>query len=73
VGGGLIRSLGGWAEARKLRLKGQDRMKGDERILGDGDFVLSVLTEADERLDRGYELKMLGIDLDKLEGRILEI
>jgi putative transposase len=73
VGGGLIRSLGGWAEARKLRLKGQDRVKGDERILGDGDFVTSVLAEADERLDRGYELKRLGVDLDKLEGRILEI
>ncbi len=28
VGGGLIRSLGGWAEVKKLRLKGQDRMKG---------------------------------------------
>jgi hypothetical protein len=39
VGGGIIRSLGGWAEARRVRLKGQDRMKGDERILGDGDFV----------------------------------
>ena len=53
VGGGLIRSLGGWAEAKKLRLKGQDRVKGDERILGDGDFVISVLSEADERLDHG--------------------
>ena len=73
VGGGLIRSLGGWAEARRLRLKGQDRVKGDERILGDGDFVMSVLSEADERLERGYELKSLGYDLDKLEGRILEI
>jgi hypothetical protein len=73
VGGGLIRSLGGWTEARKLRIKGQDRVKGDERILGDGDFVMSVLSEANERLDRGYELKRLGYDLDKLEGRVLEI
>jgi len=24
VGGGLIRSLGGWAEAKNLRVKGQD-------------------------------------------------
>ena len=29
VAGGLIRSLGGRAEARKLRLKGRERMKGD--------------------------------------------
>jgi hypothetical protein len=73
VGGGLIRSLGGWAEVKKLRIKGQDRMKGDERILGDGDFVMDILSEANERMDRRYELKSLGYDLDKLEKRILEI
>jgi hypothetical protein len=73
VGGGLIRSLGGWAEVKKMRLKGQDRMKGDERILGDGDFVMDILSEANERMDRRYELKSLGYDLDKLEQRVLEI
>jgi len=73
VGGGLIRSLGGWAEARKRRLKGQDRMKGDERILGDGDFVMNLLNEANEKMDRRYELKSLGFDLDKVEQRVLEI
>ena len=73
VGGGLIRSLGGWAEVKKLRLKGQDRMKGDERILGDGDFVMEILSEANERMDRRYELKSLGYDLNKLEQRVLEI
>lgn len=73
VGGGLIRSLGGWAEARKLRLKGQDRVKGDERILGDSDFVMNILSEADERMDHRYELKSLGYDIDKLEQRVLEI
>jgi putative transposase len=31
VGGGLIRSLGGWAEVKTLR-KGDIRLKGDERI-----------------------------------------
>ena len=71
VGGGLIRSLGGWSEARKLRLKGQDRMKGDERILGDGDFVMDVLSEANERMDRRYELKSQGYTIEKLEQRVL--
>ncbi|MCD6273457.1 MAG: hypothetical protein J7K30_11610 [Deltaproteobacteria bacterium] len=51
VGGGLIRSLGGWSGARKLRLKGQDCTKGDERILGDGDFVMDVLSKANERIE----------------------
>ena len=73
VGGGLIRSLGGWAEARMVRLKGQDRMKGDERILGDGEFVMNILSDADERVDRRYELKSLGYDLDKVEQEVLEI
>ena len=73
VGGGLIRSLGGWADARMVRLKGQDRMKGDKRILGDGDFVMNILSDVDERLDRRYELKSLGYDLDKVEQRVLEI
>jgi putative transposase len=71
VGGGLIRSLGGWAEAKKLRLKGQDRIKGDERILGDSDFVMQVLSEANERMDRRYELKSRGYTVETLEKRVL--
>jgi hypothetical protein len=42
VGGGLIRSLGGWEKIKALRKK-DIRLKGDERILGDTDFVLAVL------------------------------
>ena len=47
VGGGLIRSLGGWSNVKELR-KGDVRLKGDERILGDSDYVLDVLKEAQE-------------------------
>jgi hypothetical protein len=71
VGGGLIRSLGSWSEVRKLRLKGQDRMKGDERILGDRDFVMNMLSEADEHMDRRYELKSRGYSIERLEQRVL--
>jgi hypothetical protein len=42
VGGGLIRSAGGWAGIKVLR-SGDVRVTGDERILGGGDFVQSVL------------------------------
>ncbi len=73
VGGGLIRSLGGWKQIKKLHLKSFGRVKGDERILGESDFVLSVLEEADERLDRYYELKKLGYDLQRVEQRVCEI
>jgi hypothetical protein len=45
TGGGLVRSLGGWTMIKKLRLKSQDRIKGDERILGDGEFVTALLSD----------------------------
>ena len=65
VGGGLIRSVGGWKMA-KMVLKGQQRLKGDERILGDSDFVQKVLAECDENYDRKYRLRAKGIDITKL-------
>jgi REP element-mobilizing transposase RayT len=73
VGGGLIRSLGGWAEVKKMWLRGQDRIKGDERILGESDFVMDVLSQADEKYSRQYELKRLGYDLERLEWKVTEI
>lgn len=73
VGGGLVRSLGGWAEVKKLRVKGMDRVKGDERILGDSDFVLSVLAIANERFERSYELKRLGYDMNRVAEKVAEI
>jgi putative transposase len=73
VGGGLIRSLGGWSEVRKRQLEGMDRLKGDERILGETDFVTEVLAQANEKYTRHYELKRLGYDLKKIEQKVTEI
>ena len=56
-----------------MRLKGQDRLKGDERILGERDFVLEVLKEADEKFSRYYEMKRLGYDLRRIEKEVCEI
>jgi len=44
VGGGLIRSAGGWSAIKALRRIGAYQ-KGDERILGDSDFVKKVLAQ----------------------------
>ena len=44
-GGGLVRSVGGWQELSALRRK-NIRPHNDERILGDSDFVATVLKEA---------------------------
>jgi len=73
VGGGLIRSLGGWDEVKKIRLRGQDRLKGDERILGESDFILEVVSEANEKFNRKYELKRLGYNLEKVEHKVADI
>jgi putative transposase len=73
VGGGLIRSLGGWEAIRKIRLDGKERIKGDQRILGNTGFVLEVLEEAEEEFERHYEMKRLGYDLNKVEDRVCKI
>lgn len=46
VGGGLVRSLGGWSQVKALRRIGE-RERFDERILGSGQFVERVTEEAD--------------------------
>jgi len=51
VGGGLIRSAGGWAEVRSQRQR-REPQQSDERILGSGEFVERVLTEAEARVQR---------------------
>ncbi len=73
VGGGMIRSLGGWTEVKKNPLKIKERIKSDERILGDSDFITQVLSDADEKLDRRYRLKSQGYDIPKVEKRVVEI
>ena len=57
----MIRSLGGWQQAKALRRAGI-RNKGDERILGDGEFVEKVLKAAGEQLEQRYALKAKGYD-----------
>lgn len=69
VGGGLVRSLGGWAAIKALRGIGE-RIKGDERILGDGDFVESILRAGNERLERRAFLQATGYDFDHLVKRV---
>ncbi len=68
VGGGLVRSAGGWAEVRALR-KAKDKQKGDERILGDDEFVSSVLAYAKETYEWKYQLSVKGGDLAAIADR----
>ena len=50
-----------------------DRLKGDERILGESDFVMAALSQADEKYTHQHELKNLGYDLRKIAHRAGEI
>jgi putative transposase len=69
VGGGWIRSLGGWAEVKGER----DRIKGDERILGGSAFVSQMLAEANEQFELRYRLKRMGYDLKKVAARVADL
>lgn len=72
TGGGLTRSVGGWQEVKSLRRQ-SIHLKSDERILGQSDFVESVLQQQNERLDRKYRLKAMGYDLGKIVERVGEL
>lgn len=53
VGGGLIRSLGGWSEVLSMRRRGERKLT-DERILGSSDFVINVLNESDKQVKKSF-------------------
>jgi putative transposase len=73
TGGGLIRSLGGWTEVNRSRRQRHDHEMSDERILGDSEFVESVLSRAAEQFERRYKLKRDGYDLDRVAARVADI
>lgn len=68
VGGGLVRSLGGWEAVAQAR-RSRERHPFDERILGSGDFVLRALKAADERETRTRRLRREGWTFDRVLAR----
>ena len=72
TGGGLVRSVGGWAAVKALR-KAKALVKGDERILGDSDFVETVLKQNEQIYERRNRLKANGVDLDKIAQRVSKL
>ena len=57
VGGGLVRSLGGWSKVLSLRSRGEE-VAYDSRILGSGDFVQGVMRDAEETVARQLRNRM---------------
>jgi hypothetical protein len=75
VGGGLLRSVGGWKGLKDAGDAGI-RVKGDERILGDADFVTTALEAGQEQMERKYRYKARGWGfawLVERVGKLLEM
>jgi hypothetical protein len=72
TGGGLLHSIGGWAALKSLRSQ-KDWVKSNERILGDSDFVNTVLQHADEQMESSYRLKSEGFGLDDIAKRVAQV
>jgi len=69
VGGGLIRSLGGWSEVLSMRRR-SERMTSDQRILGSGEFVERVMAEAEEGMKEALGWRGRVPDLESLLRKI---
>ncbi|MEW6162177.1 MAG: transposase [Nitrospirota bacterium] len=65
VGGGLVRSQGGWSQVLTLRRKGKREMS-DERILGSGVFVERILEEAEERVRQQFRALRSGKNIEEM-------
>jgi REP element-mobilizing transposase RayT len=71
VGGGLIRSLGGWSQVLSLRRAGS-KVFSDERILGSSEFVNNVIADAQEKAKETLRLSVKIADLPSLALKVCE-
>jgi REP-associated tyrosine transposase len=65
----LIRSTGGWTTVKELR-ESQTHIKSDVRILGDGEFVSELLSQAEESYKRHAAWKVHGVDVKFIAKRV---
>jgi hypothetical protein len=72
VGGGLIRSLGGWSEVLAIRKRGE-KQAFDQRILGDSEFVQEIRTDLDDLVKRNLRLSGQRIDLEAFTQKVCKI
>jgi hypothetical protein len=69
TGVGLVRSHGGWSNVLSMRKQGLREM-GDERILGSGEFVQTILDQAEEEQKHQFSGKER---LERMRGDIDEM
>jgi hypothetical protein len=71
VGGGLIRSQGGWSAVLSMRRRGQ-RTASDERILGDGEFVQETIEEITERMEKSLRFTDSRLPIDRVAQKVCD-
>ncbi|MBN1227368.1 MAG: transposase [Deltaproteobacteria bacterium] len=69
VGGGLIRSIGGWSQVLALRRKGE-KVASDQRILGGSEFVKILLKEGNKQEKESLRFTTKKPDLASLAKHI---
>ena len=69
VGGGLIRSLGGWSAVFALRRR-KEMHAFDSRILGDSDFVNEIKSDLNDLVKKNLRISGRQIDLEELAKRV---
>ena len=68
VGGGLVRSLGGWSKRFSFRHRGEE-VDHESRILGSGDFVQAVTRDAEKTIARQVR-NIGGRSIEEIIGRM---
>ncbi|MCP4756330.1 MAG: transposase [Proteobacteria bacterium] len=71
TGGGLVRSIGGWAEVTALRKRGKKQVS-DQRILGDEKFVKSVFSQMDDLGKKNMRVSKKRTTLDTLAKKVCQ-
>jgi putative transposase len=71
VGGGLIRSMGGWSAVLSSRKRGE-RNIADQRILGGPEFVAHIISDLDDRIKKNLRLSGQRISIQTLGNRVSE-
>jgi REP element-mobilizing transposase RayT len=69
VGGGLVRSLGGWSEVLALRGR-SEKYRSDQRILGDSEFVQEVISGLDDLVKKNLRLSGRRMDISALAQQV---
>jgi DNA-binding CsgD family transcriptional regulator len=69
VGGGLLRSVGGWKGLEEKRKSGE-WVRADERILGRSEFVERVLRDSEEEWEKRSLLRKKGVNLTWLSEKV---